>query len=115
MSDENVVRGRLPMFHLGQDSSLQLHVEFFAGASIEKVCKEMCSLAARMQVVVMGKFNGVTLMAIPGGDPEILRATRIRLASYWESELASKHTYKLASSHPRDNPAPTSTDLDHRE
>lgn len=108
MADKNVVRGRLPMFHLGQDSSLQLHVEFFAGASIEKVCKEMCSLAGRMQVVVIGKFNDVTLMAIPGGDPEILRAN-------WESEMASKHTYKLASSHPRDKPAPTSTDLDHRE
>jgi hypothetical protein len=78
--------------------NLSIAVEVFAGSSIDHACVELCTLATGLGVVAKAGFNGVTLMALPNGDPAVL-------ARNWGEALKSDHTHKIATTNPRKPPA----------
>lgn len=71
--------------------SLTLRVEFSGGTPIEEAAAEMCALATRLSVTVGGKFNDVSLLAFPNGDPVVLAA------NWWAETRDKSGLPKVAS------------------
>jgi len=49
-------------------SDLHIEVSGYAGASIPDLIRHQCALAARLEIDVHAKWNGVTVIASPGDD-----------------------------------------------
>jgi hypothetical protein len=79
---------------MNMQTNLSILVEVSAGTDIETAAEECMRLANKLNVIVDFKFNGVTCMAIPGGDYKNIPI------NYFEAQ-ESKSVYKLASSHKR--------------
>lgn len=72
-------------------SDLHITVEGYAGCDIPRAIAEMVALAWRLQIHVHADLNGVTVMARPGDDPQLLTEA-------WHKELLRPgNHYKVAS------------------
>lgn len=74
--------------------TLSMEIEVGPGSDIDNACRDLVGFADKMGLTVTAKFNDVTLMAHPGGDPDLLAAN-------WHKEIASKKAYKIAVSYER--------------
>ena len=80
-------------------SSAHLKIEFLAGTDINDACYEAARLANMLGLTVDFNFNGVTVMAKQGIDPQ-------ELVELWAVELRSEHQIKIACAHPRQKDTP---------
>ena len=69
--------------------SIAMAIEFTPGTDIGEACCDICELANRVDCLVKGKFNDVTVMAVRGDNPS-------ELAESWHTATKSKNTYKFA-------------------
>ena len=69
--------------------NITVKVDLLPGTAIEAAAHELCQLANRIGVFVEAGFNGVTLIAAPGDNPE-------KLANAWQREMNSDHAFKFA-------------------
>lgn len=74
--------------------SLSMEASVKPGTAIETACKELVGLADKLGTTIEAHFNGVILLAQPGGDANIL-------AENWHQEMLSKRSYKIAASYAR--------------
>jgi hypothetical protein len=69
--------------------SFVVRVECFAGVDVLDACKDMVTLADRIGAKIEAKFNGVTVWAKQGDDPQ-------RIADAYMHELGRRGDFKLA-------------------
>lgn len=74
-------------------SDLYADVKVYGGVPIERACEDACRLAIQWGITVHFTFNDVKCMAIPGGDPLVLKQN-------WEKAVGSKSRYPMASTRP---------------
>ena len=71
---------------------LSIKVEVDPGSDIKQAAKDAMNLANKLNVTIDFLFNGVTCLAIPGGDDKNIPI------NYFKA-IGSKSPYKFATSH----------------
>lgn len=75
---------------LSRRTSIRLHVEVFAGTTVERAASDMIALANQTGVLVVADFNGVKLWARAGNDPKAIAAA-------YDVEIQKPaHLYRIA-------------------